>query len=86
MTTTAVVTAAVAVPKMQHVRCSAHNAMYILLYTRNVVAVADAPNEVPGMNIVGIIRTMIYEYIQKEHTCFAYHNTWLAGPAVGLRT
>ena len=38
--------------------------MYILLYTRTaVVLVVDAHNEVSGISTVGIIRTVIYEYI-----------------------
>ena len=66
-TTTTVVTAvvaAVAVPKKQQVKRSVHNVMYILLYTRTaVVLVVDAHNEVSGISTVGIIRTVIYEYI-----------------------
>ena len=62
-TTTAVVTAVV-VPKNQQVKRSVHNVMYILLYTRTaVVLVVDAHNEVSGISTVGIIRTVIYEYI-----------------------
>ena len=62
-TTTAVVTAVV-VPKNQQVKRSVHNVMYILLYTRTAVVLAvDAHNEVPGVNTVGITRTVIYEYI-----------------------
>ena len=56
-------------PKMQQVKRSVHNVMYILLlYTRTaVVLVVDVHNEVPGINIVGIVRAMIYEYTYKEH-------------------
>ena len=94
MRTTAVVTA-VAEPKKQQVKRCVHNVLSIrLLYTRNavvllIVLIADAHNEVPGINTVGIIRTVIYEYIyiyKKSmfcRTCFASHNTWLTGPAVG---
>ena len=66
--TIAVVTAAV-VPKMQQVKRSVHNVMYILsLHTRTaVVLVADAHNEVQGIHTVGIICTVIYEYIYKGH-------------------
>ena len=35
---------------MLQVKCSVHNIMYILLYTRTVVVVADARNEVPGID------------------------------------
>ena len=61
MRTTTVVTAAV-VPKMQQVKRSVHNVMYILsLHTRTaVVLVADAHNEVQGIHTVGIICTVIY--------------------------
>ena len=42
-TTAAVVTAAVAVPKMLQVKCSVHHVMYILLmYTRTAVVLVDA--------------------------------------------
>ena len=43
--------------------------MYILLYTRTaVVLVVDSHTEVPGINTVGTIRTVIYEYVHiKEH-------------------
>ena len=38
-------------PKVLQIKCSVHNVMYILLYTRTaVVAVVDAHNEVPGIN------------------------------------
>ena len=49
-TTTKTVVTAVVVPKMQQVKCSVHNGMYILLlYARTaVVAVVGAHNEVPG--------------------------------------
>ena len=61
--TTAFVTALV-VPEKQQVKPSVHNVMYILLYTRTaVVLVVDAHNEVSGISTVGIIRTVIYEYI-----------------------
>ena len=62
-TTTKTVVTAVVVPKMQQVKCSVHNGMYILLlYARTAVVVVDAHNEVPVINTVGIIRIMIYEY------------------------
>ena len=64
--------------------------MYILLYTRTaVVLVVDAHKEVPAINTVGIIRMVIIRAHLKGACfaipiCFASHNTWLTGPAVGL--
>ena len=65
---------------------------YCLLYTRTVFVVVDAHNEVPGININSTYYThdncceSTHKISMFCHTCFASHNTWLAGPAVGLRT
>ena len=64
----------------------------ILLYSRTAaVAVVDAHNDVPGIYIVPGLQVLythddirVHKGSMFCHTCFASHNTWLTGPAVGL--
>ena len=54
---------------MQQVKCSVHNVMYILLYTRTAVLVIDAHNKIPGTHMVGVMHDDIR--VHMKGACFA---------------
>ena len=75
------------VPKMlQFAPCSVHHATYILIVVYYCCCSSRCPhNEVPGSRYYAHDDTSTYKRSMFCHTCIASHNTWLVGPAVGLR-